>query len=799
MTSMPFRTLALALAAALLLGACGSKQDRIETGLVRSADYMKSGELDKAGVELRNVLQIDPKNARAHLISAQIADAQGDPRRAYGLYAKAVELDGTLLDARVGVARLHMMAGDTDKARSLIAEVLAQDARHAGGRTIAAALKARAGQVAEAEAEAKAVIAEARSVPVDATMVLAGLYSNQNRPAEAIAAIERALQAEPRHLGLLQVAAMISAQAPKGDPLAGKADTFFENATAEQPKNHDLWRSWAQFHVGKRDLDRAEAVLRKAVEAFPSESRRTQDLLAFLASARGFSVAEKAYQQAIADKPRDMALRFGLASLYRQANRVPQAQAVLREIAQRAEDPASELGAKGQLAGYALATGRHDEARTLVEEVLKANPRDNTALLLRGRLALRDGRAVDAVADLRAVVRDQPGSVEAVGLLAQAHRRAKEPQLAREVLADAVKLAPADPDLRLLLVADLADAGDFRNAQAELDAGLRADPKVVRLHEAKARLALMQKDTAGAERALQALKAALPKDAGGPMRLAALYAQQGRLDKALQEYDAAAVLAPADPAPTLSAVGTLIAAGKLDEASRRTEARLQREPGRAVYLHLRGDVAAARRDYAAAEAAYVAAMKAAPKVALGYINVARARVSRQDIPGALAVLAEGERALPDELDLPMMRAEWLTRWKRHDEALALYEQLRQRAPEHDGIANNYAFLVAQTRSDRASLERALQAAERFAGSSDPRFLDSLGWVHYKLGQTDRALPLLQKAVAMAPNSPMINLHVGKALVKSGQADKGREHLKKALDSKADLPDLDQARAMLAAG
>jgi hypothetical protein len=46
---------------------------------------------------------------------------------------------------------------------------------------------------------------------------------------------------------------------------------------------------------------------------------------------------------------------------------------------------------------------------------------------------------------------------------------------------------------------------------------------------------------------------------------------------------------------------------------------------------------------------------------------------------------------------------------------------------------------------------------------------------------------------------MINLHLGQSLVKSGNAQRGKAFLRKAVDSKADLPNLDEARAMLAQG
>jgi predicted Zn-dependent protease len=78
-------------------------------------------------------------------------------------------------------------------------------------------------------------------------------------------------------------------------------------------------------------------------------------------------------------------------------------------------------------------------------------------------------------------------------------------------------------------------------------------------------------------------------------------------------------------------------------------------------------------------------------------------------------------------------------------------------------------------------------------------LDSLGWIHYQLGQYDKAVPLLERAVALAPATPLLNLHLGKALVKSGDVARGKSLIRKAIDSKSDLPRLEEARALLAQG
>ena len=799
MTLAPAAAKLLLATLALVLAACGSKEGRIESGLKKGAEFVRLADWDKANVEIRNVLQIDPKNALAYYTAGQVSEAQREPQRAYGQYMKAVELKPDLLDAKLGLARLHLFTGDTAMAETTINEILAADAAHVGARTLRAALLAHGGKTTEAMALAKSILASQASASVDTSMLLAGLYANQNQRGQALEVIERALQREPKHLGLLQVAAQIAGSGPRADALAEKAPAYYERAIAAAPKNTELWLVWAAHHLRRNEVDRAEVVLRNAVRAEPGDSKRWLALLDFVSSHRSPQVAENEYAAAIADKPRDMALRFGLARLYQASNRPADAQRVLREIVDTSDGVPSALAAKTQLAAYAMSSGKLAPARLLIGEVLKANPRDNAALVLRSRLSLMDGKARDAVIDLRAAVRDQPGAAEIIQLLAQAHRLAGAPQLAREVLAEAVKSRPADPELRAMLAADMADAKDYKAALRELDVGIKSAPQAARLYELKAQVALAQNDAAGAEKTLQQLKAQRPQDALAYLRLGRLYANQRRFDTALAEYDAGAAAAKGDLTPYVAAVGLLTGLQKFDAANSRIEARLRLEPKNILHYQLKGDVAMARRDFTAAERAYRGAMAVVPSAAVGYINAAKAAGARGDIAAALAVLAEGERAAPGELAIPIARAEWLALAQRYDEAITVYESLHQQHPEDDAIANNLAYLLAETRGDRPSAERALTLAARFADSRNPGFLDSLGWVHYQLGQYDKALPLLERALALAPPSPLLQLHLGKALVKSGHGARGKEFLKKAVDSKNNLPRLEEARAMLAQG
>ena len=778
---------------------CGSKEGRVESGLRKGEALLSVADWDKASLEVRNVLQIDPQNAQGYFLSARIEEGRRDIQRAFGAYSKVLELAPDHVEAQVALARIYLLAGDAANAQQLTNQLLARNPAHPGGRTLQAALQVRRGDLKGAQQTARDVLADAPGASPDTSMLLAGLYANAGDNAQALKVVQAALAQAPQHLGLLQVAAQIAAAPQATGDTAAQAAGYFRRATELAPRNADFWNAWATHHARRDELEAAETVLRDAIRAQPDDGARMLTLLTFLESRRGPDAAIQAAIKAIVDKPREHAWALRLAELYRSAGRDTDADATLRALVERAGDAPAALSARNALAAAKLAQGQTGQAQALVDEVLKINPRDSAGLVLRGRMHLAQGRPRDAVIDLRAASKDRPGSAEIIGRLAQAHRAAGEPALAREVLAQAVKDKPMESELRLLLAADLIDARDMKAAAAEVDAAIKAAPRNLRAHDLKVTLALARKDPAAAEKAYRDLKVQWPDSPAPAMRLGQLLAQQRRFDAALKEYDAAIAVAPKAAEPKVAAVALLIAQRRYDAAAARIDTLERAEPRNVLPHQLNGDLAMARANPAAAQRHYERMIDLAPELAAGYVHAARALILQDKPADALALLQRGEKAQPKQMALPMARAEWLARLDRTDEAITLYEQLYRLAPEDDTVANNLGYLLAESRGDAASLQRALALTQRFAASTNAGFLDSLGWVHYRLGDYAQAVAVLERAWALSPDSPLLQLHLGLALHKTGQAERSRDILRRALASKAVLPNLDEARRIVAQG
>ena len=133
------RVIVLIAVAVLSVAACGGREARKDSYLKAGERYYAEGNYPKARVELLNVLQIDPKAARAHYLIGRIAEKKGDIRAAFGQYKAAADLDSKYVAPREKLARIYLAIHQADKARGMIKEILALKPGDPGALTVQAA------------------------------------------------------------------------------------------------------------------------------------------------------------------------------------------------------------------------------------------------------------------------------------------------------------------------------------------------------------------------------------------------------------------------------------------------------------------------------------------------------------------------------------------------------------------------------------------------------------------------------------------------------------------------------------
>jgi tetratricopeptide (TPR) repeat protein len=349
----------------------------------------------------------------------------------------------------------------------------------------------------------------------------------------------------------------------------------------------------------------------------------------------------------IAERPKAWALQFRLARIEASLGRISQATAGWQAVIRAERSAPAGLEARQQMAEALLREGQLATTQTLLDEILVASPRDNRALLLRARLSLARGETSGAIDDLRSLARDQPGSGEVIGLLAQAYRSRGEPTLARQLIADSLALYPRAGELVVAQAEHLSATGDAQAALRLLDGAIERDPGLARAWEDKAALLAARGDLPGAARTLEAARAALPGLARIAWRQGRFEAAQGHFAAAALAYERAQSLAPADPALGLDVAEAWRRAGQPDRAEAVYRAQLARDPANDLAANNLAWLLQTRdRPGDLDEALALASRFDVSGSANGLDTLGWVRYRRGDVAGAVPVLRRAVAAAP---------------------------------------------------------------------------------------------------------------------------------------------------------
>jgi Flp pilus assembly protein TadD len=456
----------------------------------------------------------------------------------------------------------------------------------------------------------------------------------------------------------------------------------------------------------------------------------------------------------------------------------------------------SGLIARNQLAQIALTQNREADARKLIDEVLQTNLHDTEALALRASLAMAHTQPAAAIADLRALLRDNPQAPQIHRLLARAYLANGQPELAQQSLEAAVGLAPADNSFRVELGQMLMQTQKPAEAIKVLEEAVRRAPTDTSVRADLVRAHLDQRDFAGARAAAADLKLMDPKSPVGFYLSGIADLAMNQADEGRQELEKALANAP-NSIDVLSALARLdMARGQSAQALARVKHASDQDPTNAALLNLLGEVYAGEKNYPAATDVLMRAVKELPAWWIPHRNLALVHLAQKDVSAAITEYQAAVKSAPTELRVTDELARLYESQNRADDAIAVYEaSYRQGAQVR--VARNLAALLVSYKTDRLSLDRARDLTTEFASSSDGALLDVNGWVHFKRGEFADAVSVLSRASERSPDSKEIRYHLGMAEMRAGQTDRARADLEAAVEGSSKYLGADEARTVLA--
>lgn len=778
----------------VLLAACSSPDEKAARFYQKGMEYLEAGNDSGARLEFNNALQINPKMADAFSALAKLDEKTKNWKGVYSNMQQVLAIDPNRLEARQKLGQLYLAGGEIDKALDEAETILKLQPADPTAIALRSAVYVSKGRVEEAIQELRGLLAKDQG-NIEATAVLAAALLKNMQYAEALKTLDQGLKQHPGDVNLAMLKIRILAQ-NKDD--VGVIEEF--RLLGEQhPEIQELPLDLAQYLLSRNRHQDALTVLAETI-AHPPESKDFRLKLAGLLEKIDRDEAEKLLRRFSQESPQEYAYSFAVAQSYLSRKQLPEAKEVLAKIVKQDETGQEAIKAKNRLAAIALDEKDAALAEKLIGEVLGVDSANPETLMLRAALRISQNRADDAIADLRLVLRDQPDMDQALAMMGTANLQKGVPELAETNFRKALEINPGNLAAALPVARRLLSRNELDRAEELLQKALRAHPGSEQLMALMANVKMRKKDWSGASSIADTLGKTPGQVRNAQLLSATLSARQGRHEEAVQKFLDILKDNPESNDALNGLAQSYEALGQRQKLIGYLKKQIEAHPSFNPAYNVLAIAYRLDKNPAEAEATVKKALQVDSKAIASYRLLAGFYLADGNPDKAGETYAQGLLENPGDPVLLLDQAMQFERTNQIDQAIANYKAILEKHPQHTVAANNLAALLADYRSDRESHEYALRLAGKFENATEPVFLDTYGWVNLKLGNGDKAIAALKKAVDLSPKMAVLHYHLGEAYYQNSKLTSAKTELETALKlikSDNDFYGVARARQLLA--
>lgn len=604
----PIAVVGMLVCLSCLFGCSGPDAKKVKFYEKAKAHFAK-GDVAKAGIELKNAIQIDPKYAVAYQLMGRVELKKGDIKNAYANFKKAAELDPADQDSRLQMARIFLMVKSPDDALKQVEEVLKLNPQNEDAHLTKCAVLIAKKDNAQASAYLEKLAAQGIKKP-DLFTLLATVYAGRNDKAGAESALRKGISLNANSVDLhLMLAALCRDKGNRDESIA-----LLRKVVTLEPDNanHRITLAAVLWDMGSKDDSRK--TLNEMVAKDPANEVNRLRASAFLAERGDVQGAEQELRTGLQQKGHNYKIRFALTELLANSGRLDQAVTMLKETAALDTSNKDEVSqAKTALARIALGNSQVDEASMYIDEVLKDAPKQMDARLLKGKIHLLKKEGSAAVAEFRSVVADSPQSLEAIVLLAEAHLLSNEPKLAWEKLQNAQKIAPDNQKIQQTIARYHIAGKRFSEAEKMYGDMLAKHPEDLETRVLLGDLMRLTGNLKRAEAEYTLVKNKAPGIPIGYVKMSELALQRGNMAGSIKELEQAVQRNPGSEQLTAVLVQLYRSSGAFDKALAVLQNQIKAKPQAAGNYVKLAQTYGAQRNYAEARRAYEKAISMEPK------------------------------------------------------------------------------------------------------------------------------------------------------------------------------------------
>ena len=606
--------------------------------------------------------------------------------------------------------------------------------------------------------------AGAQGVPNEAyDFLLAKLAAEEGRYDEAADRLTAIIQKQPDDAILLYERAMMYIDAGRID----RAETELRAIAAKHPDFYD-----AQRVLGRLLLDRASG-----------DKQKIEEALVHL-------------QAAFKLNPDDLSAGIAVAQILMSQGKVADAERVLAVMVERAPD---QRALNYNYAQVLTKLGRGNESKPYLERMLVSDPTYGPAIMQLVEIYQQENEWRKAADILQPLVDEDPMNGELARQQAFFYLRGGDARKARDRFKAIAAADPKDTKVKFFLAEAYNDLEEYAEAEKlfrEVLASTPEDPEA--LSSFGLSLSGQKKwDEASAVFSKLLGRGDIPEHLGALART-----QLAHIDYERGNYDAAIATAKSiftfRDRPNTQAIN--IALESLKKQKRGPEAAIELlEPLVAKFdsdpfVNARYVEALAR-----AGQKEKAQQHAALQAKLGTrnaITAAEAYVQAGDHQSAVALVKSAVAAKPEEIDLQFELGSLQERAGDKAAAEKTFLAVLEKNENHAPTLNYLGYMWAES---GVHLEQAHEMLTRAVGQ-DPEngaYVDSLGWVYFRLGKLELAEKYLTDAARLLPRDPTVHEHLGDVLAKRGNTERALQSYRTALTLDPQGKEVEKLRSKIA--
>jgi len=592
--------------------------------------------------------------------------------------------------------------------------------------------------------------------------LLAKLAAEEGRYDEAIDKISSVIQKNPHEPVLMYERAMMFID-------AGRIDRAETELRAVVDKNPDFYD--AERVLGRLLLDRAGGDRARVDEAL------------------------KHLQAAYKLNPDDLSAGIAVSQILISTDRIAEAERVLSAMVERAPD---QRALNYNYAQVLTKLGRGNESKPYLERTLGADPTYGPAIMQLLDIYQQENEWRKAAQILQPLIEEDPLNADLQRQQAFFYLRSGDARQARERFKALTAADPKDTRVRFFLAESLNDLEEYADAEKLYRQLLTETPDDAELLSSFGLSLIGQKKWDEASATFNKLlgRGDIPDHLAAMARtqLAHIDLQKGNYDAAIETAKSIFIFRDK---PNTQAIN--IALEALKKQNRGADALALLDPLVTKFdsdpfvnaRYVEALVRAGQKEKAQQHAALQAKLGTR-----NAITVAEAYFAAGDQPAGVALMKSAVAAKPEEIDLQFELGSLQERAGDRAAAEKTFLSVLGKNENHAPTLNYLGYMWAETGEH---LEQAHEMLTRAVGQEPDNgaYVDSLGWIYFRLGKLDLAEKYLTDATRLLPRDATVHEHLGDVLAKRGNTERALQLYRTALTLDPEAKEIDKLRSKIA--